>query len=336
LLYLNSYNAVDVAIPATDTIIKTSDGCIEDIPDRSRLMQGQTPQGFRLGTIRRAYEKSREAGNYNVSCDCGVVRTFLNEEKIGVVQGHSSNIKITNAEDIFLADKLFQIISDRRNFLHNDTYYSSGLKGKVIVVFGGSYGIGKEIGERCKEYGAKVYSLSRSGSGTHVESFSDVENALTLVNDQEGKIDFVINTAGILVKEPLNHMSQQRILELVNVNYIGAVNVAKASYRYLKSTNGQLVLFTSSSYTRGRAHYAIYSSSKAAIVNLSQAIAEEWHSDGVKVNCINPQRTNTPMRVKNFGAEPEESLLKASDVAIATINVMLENFTGQVIDVKLN
>jgi len=298
-------------------------------------MQGQTPQGFKLGVIREAYESAKKYKDYKVSCDCGVVRRFLPEEKIGVVLGHSSNIKITNAEDIFLADKLFQLASVKKNFLHNETYYANGLKGKVVVVFGGSYGIGGEIVEICKKYGANVYSLSRSKSSTYVESISDVEEALASVKAQESGIDFVINCAGLLSKEPLNHMSQRKILELINVNYVGAVNVAKTAFPYLKETKGQLVLFTSSSYTRGRANYAVYSSSKSAIVNLSQALAEEWYSDSVKVNCINPQRTNTPMRTRNFGAEPEGTLLKAFDVATATINVLLENFTGQVIDVNL-
>ncbi len=335
LSHLNHYNAVDVAIPATDTIIEVDDGYITAIPDRSRLMQGQTPQGFKLKTIREAYRLANLDENFKVSCDCGVVKKFLPNEKIGVVLGHSSNIKITNAEDIFLADKLFQLASENKNYLRNDDYYAQGLKSKVVVIFGGSYGIGEEIAKKCEGFGAKIYSLSRSVTGTHVESMSDVESALSSINDQEGRIDFVINCAGLLSKQPLNHMSQREILELINVNYVGTVNVAKAAFPYLKESRGQLVLFTSSSYTRGRANYAIYSSSKSAIVNLSQALAEEWTVDGIRVNCVNPQRTKTPMRTRNFGAEPEESLLKASDVASATINVLLEQFTGQVIDVKL-
>ena len=70
-----------------------------------------------------------------------------------------------------------------------------------------------------------------------------------------------------------------------------------------------LLNFTSSSYTRGRSYYALYSSSKAAIVNFTQAIAEEWTSDNIKVNCINPERTATPMRTSNFGVEPRDLLL---------------------------
>ena len=72
---------------------------------------------------------------------------------------------------------------------------------------------------------------------------------------------------------------------------------------------GSLLLFTSSSYTRGRGGYSLYSSAKAAVVNLTQALADEWAADGVRVNCVNPERTGTPMRTKAFGEEPAGSLL---------------------------
>ena len=128
----------------------------------------------------------------------------------------------------------------------------------------------------------------------------------------------------------------QTIYNAVSTNYMGTINVAMEAYAYLKESKGKLVFFTSSSYTRGRAFYSIYSSTKAAIVNFVQAIAQEWEPFGIAVNCINPERTKTPMRVKNFGTEPENTLLSAEKVAIATIQSLISEFTGQVIDVKRN
>ena len=65
------------------------------------------------------------------------------------------------------------------------------------------------------------------------------------------------------------------------------INVAKASIPYLKESKGSLQLYASSSYTRGRALYSTYSSTKAGIVNLAQALAEELAIDGIRVNVIN-------------------------------------------------
>ena len=117
---------------------------------------------------------------------------------------------------------------------------------------------------------------------------------------------------------------------------MGTVNVAVASYPYLKESKGKLLFFTSSSYTRGRAFYSIYSSTKAAIVNFVQAIAQEWEPFGISVNCINPERTKTPMRIHNFGVEPDDTLLPSEKVAEVTVQSLLSDFTGQVIDVKKN
>ncbi len=89
--------------------------------------------------------------------------------------------------------------------------------------------------------------------------------------------------------------------ESLRVNYLGPLHIARAAIGYLRESKGQLLLYTSSSYTRGRAGYSLYSSAKAATVNLTQALADEWADEGVRVNCINPERTATPMRTRAFG-----------------------------------
>ncbi|WP_269465070.1 hypothetical protein [Chania multitudinisentens] len=70
------------------------------------------------------------------------------------------------------------------------------------------------------------------------------------------------------------------------------------------------------------------------MVNLTQALADEWIVDNVKVNCINPERTATPMRVNNFGVEPADSLLDPKEVAIKSLKVLAMGGTGSVIDVR--
>jgi NAD(P)-dependent dehydrogenase (short-subunit alcohol dehydrogenase family) len=70
------------------------------------------------------------------------------------------------------------------------------------------------------------------------------------------------------------------------------------------------------------------------VVNLTQALADEWLGLGVRVNCINPERTATPMRTKAFGVEPPEDLLAAGEVARSSVDVLVSEITGQVIDVR--
>ncbi len=327
---LKQYEAIDVTVPAVDTIIEAEGDHIASIPDRSRLQRGQTPQAFRLSVIAEAYKRALNDPNFKVTDDCGVVVKYMPEVPVHLVAGEESNMKLTYKEDTFLLDKLFQL----RGSVAPESLDKSQLKDKVAIVFGGSYGIGKDVADELRQAGTHVHSFSRSLTGTDVGNRKDVARALKEVYDKEGHIDYVINTAGVLNKEPLCAMDYSIIQAAVQTNYMGTVNVAIEAYNYLKQTQGQLIFFTSSSYTRGRAFYSIYSSTKAAIVNFVQAVSQEWESVGIRVNCINPERTKTPMRVKNFGVEPDDTLLRSEVVADATVHCLLADYTGQVIDVK--
>lgn len=329
---LDTHNAVDVAIPCTDTIIQVDvNNFINDIPKRSFLKKGQTPQGFRYETIKEAYRIGLEDPSFVVSDDCGVVKKYLPKEKIAVVDGSVSNHKLTYKEDYFLIDKLFQLRSIAASRVDNLTQ----LKNKVICVFGGSYGIGKEIVEIANSYDAKVYQFSRSSNGVNVKDYCSVSGALDQVFLKEGRIDSIINCAAILKKIPLNSMSVDDMKDVVEVNLLGSLNVSKASFQFLKESKGSLLLFTSSSYTLGRKMYSVYSSTKCANVNLMQALSEEWYGHNIRVNCINPERTLTPMRVSNFGLEDPKTLLSPFDVANQALNCITSEMSGQVIDVKI-
>lgn len=332
---LNKFNAVDVAIESADTIIKIDEeDLITDIPDRSRLRRGQTPQAFKWSTIKKAYSIAADDDNFKATDDCGVVLKYIPNEKIFVVKGDDSNMKVTYPLDATIADKLFQLYTLTTGSFTDDER-SSYLTGKVVVVFGGSYGIGASIADEARKYGAAVSVFSRKLTGTDVANKEDVKKALSSVNDEHGKIDIVINTAGQLSIGELSSMDDEDIDNLAKVNYVGPIFIAKYSKPYLAKTGGQLLMFTSSSYTRGRASYSVYSSSKAGVVNLTQALAEEWADQGVSINCMNPERTATPMRQNAFGEEDRNSLLDASIVALASIDAIISNVTGQVFDVRL-
>jgi len=333
---LSHHNAIDVAIPATDTIIEIQNNIILNIPNRVNMMQGQTPQAFKLQTIKKAYEIAQKDIDFKPTDDCGIIKNYMPNEDIYIVNGSLENIKITHKQDISIADKIFQSKSSQNNYIHSDKFYNDNLSNKVIVVFGGSYGIGLDIDSIATKFGAKVESFSRSTTDTNIQSLSDIQRDLKYVHGKYGKIDYIVNTASILIKEPIEMMEYSKVLDTVNINYLGAINIAKESVQYLSETSGQLLNFTSSSYTRGRANYSLYSSSKAAIVNFTQALSEEFSiKDNIRVNCINPQRTLTPMRTSNFGIEDPKTLLTSEAVAYASINTLISNITGQIVDVKL-
>lgn len=332
---LQTHRAVDTAIPSADTVISVDavDGNISDVLPRHLLRRGQTPQSFRLSTIRAAYANAALDPDFSATDDCTVVLRYLPEVPVAVVPGHERNMKVTEPIDVYIADKLFQLTSADVPEPLDEEAYRAALAGRTMVVFGGSYGIGGDIAMLAESYGATVRTFSRSTTGTHVERRSDIVDAARTVLDETGRIDFVVNTAGMLPRGELTELTEETIYASTDVNYLAPVFVAQEFYPHLVATGGSLLLFTSSSYTRGRSGYSLYSSAKAAVVNLTQALADEW-AGTVRVNCINPERTGTPMRTKAFGEEPAGTLLSSEDVARQSLDVLLSAQTGHVIDIR--
>lgn len=336
---LADHEAVDTAIPSADTIVQVHAersgelDTIEEVLRRDLLRRGQTPQAFRLSVIRRAYEIAWQDENFTATDDCTVVLRYCPDVPIAVVDGHERNMKVTEPIDVYIADKLFQLASAETPTELTDDESREALAGKVMVVFGGSYGIGGDIAELARSFGATVHSFSRSSTGTHVDRREDVAAAAAKVMAESGRVDFVVNTAGVLPIGDLVETSEETIWAATEINYLAPIFIAQQFQPMLAESKGSLLLFTSSSYTRGRKGYSLYSSAKAATVNLTQALADEWAGE-VRVNCVNPERTGTPMRTKAFGEEPEGTLLSSMEVARRSLDVLVANMTGHVIDIR--
>lgn len=98
--------AVGVGVPASDTIFEVEGHTIVAIPDRARLWQAQTPQGFRLGTLRAAHEAATADPDFSPTDDCGVVARYLPDTPITVVRGTRENLKVTHPHDLAVAAAL--------------------------------------------------------------------------------------------------------------------------------------------------------------------------------------------------------------------------------------
>ena len=106
---LDSYEAVDVAVPATDTIIELSEnGSISRIPERRLLRNVQTPQCFRRGTISRAFERALQDKSFFPTDHGSIVYKYLPETPICVGDGDPTNIKITYPEDLAFAERVLR------------------------------------------------------------------------------------------------------------------------------------------------------------------------------------------------------------------------------------
>lgn len=98
---LSTYDAVGVAVPSTDTIVRVdgNDCIVESLP-RASLRNMQTPQGFRQRILRRAFDLGLQDPAFAPTDDCGVVRRYLPQVPVRIVEGEVTNIKITYPKDL--------------------------------------------------------------------------------------------------------------------------------------------------------------------------------------------------------------------------------------------
>lgn len=106
---LDKWLAVGVVVPAADTIVEVADGTFRRILPRDSLARCQTPQGFRLSVITRAYQLAEADPGFGAvpaTDDCGVVLRYLPDVPVGVVTGSERNLKITYSVDLAVAQAL--------------------------------------------------------------------------------------------------------------------------------------------------------------------------------------------------------------------------------------
>ena len=303
---LKKYYAVNTCIPSSDTIVhaKAFD-TIESIPSRTKYLRGQTPQSFHYPLIVEAHEKTT---HHNISDDCRLIIDL--KKPVHIVQGSENNIKITNEIDLFLAEKLMH--RKGKTFSQQG---SLSLQGKTFAITGGTGGIGSALTKLLKREKAHPMVLSRSSPFYPVD-LTDY-HATEILFKKLGAIDGLINCVGYLAVKPFHKLTSREIDHLIQTNLhslIYSCHVADIK------AGGHIINLSSSSFSRGRKFYALYSSTKAAIVNFTQGLAEE--RPDLHINAIIPQRTATPMRMANFPDEAPSTLLSPAEVAQEILSLL--------------
>ena len=103
---LTEHDAAGVAVPASDTMVVTSNGVMRSMPRRETLHRCQTPQCFRLSVISRAHELAAADPGFSPTDDCGVVMRYLPGVPVHIVPGSERNIKVTYPQDLTVAEAL--------------------------------------------------------------------------------------------------------------------------------------------------------------------------------------------------------------------------------------
>jgi 2-C-methyl-D-erythritol 4-phosphate cytidylyltransferase len=324
-------DGTDTVIPSADTLVVVDGDAVVEIPERARFRRGQTPQTFRLSVLAQAYEAAARAGDLQATDDCTLVLRHVPGVRIVAVEGDEVNLKITTRTDMVLADRMIQMRT--LSAADADPQPTRSLAGAKVYVVGGTNGIGKAIADAATAGGARVIVDGRR-TGLDVRDYAGVEGRMAAAAAELGGLDHVVCSAGVMRVGASVETSPDELAEVIDVNVTGTLNVARAAHPYLRENRGSFTVFASSSFTLGRPNYVAYSSSKAAVVNIAQGLAEEWSADGIRVNAVSPERTDTPMRRAAFPSESRLGMLQPADVAAATLRLVLSDLTGQVLDVR--
>jgi NAD(P)-dependent dehydrogenase (short-subunit alcohol dehydrogenase family) len=189
------------------------------------------------------------------------------------------------------------------------------LQGKVAVVTGGAQGIGRAIAlglgregakvvvadvqsDKAKSVAAEVEALRTDGLGmeTNVANESSVKQMASETFSRFGRVDILINDAGIYLKAPVVEISEENWDRTINVNLGGNFFCCRAFIPFMrKQKSGRIISVASGIAHYGAKEFAPYAASKAAIIGFVKSLAREVGHDGITVNALCPGAANTAM-----------------------------------------
>ncbi len=190
------------------------------------------------------------------------------------------------------------------------------LDGKVALVTGAGKGIGNKTVERFAEEGAIVYATDiKEGCldafsceigdkyGTKifplyfdVTNETDSKNAILRIKKEQGRIDVLVNNAGIMKDSLIGMIGRQLLDEVFNINVFAVINMIQLVNKLMiKQKAGSIINISSSVGIDGSAGQLVYSASKGAVASLTKAAAKELAPNGIRVNAVAPGLINTDL-----------------------------------------
>ncbi len=240
------------------------------------------------------------------------------------------------------------------------------LDGKVAVVTGGFRGLGRAMAVSLGKSGAHVIAadvlpedvgqetqrlVTDTGAKCDllrldVTNADAVEDAMRDLHKRLGRVDIVINNAGIARDNLLLRVSDDDIQKTFAVNVVGAINCARSAIKIMmRARTGRIINLASVVAEMGNPGQTVYSASKAALIGLTKTLAREYASRGITVNAVAPGFIDTDM-TKNLPADAKKFMLEQiplgrmgqpEDVAAAVLFLCSDEasyVTGQVLRVN--
>ena len=205
---------------------------------------------------------------------------------------------------------------------------------RVVLITGGAGGMGRATATRFLDDGETVYLAdideaalaeaaadNRSGGGGRLETLpadvrlvADCERIVDVVVEAAGRLDVLVNAAGVWVEGRSDSMTEEAWDRTVDVNLKGTFFCCRYAIPALERTEGCIVNISSDAGVHGTAGNAIYDASKAGVNNLTRSLALELAPRGIRVNAICPTDVDTPMlagQARDYGGDDPQGYLDA-------------------------
>lgn len=200
------------------------------------------------------------------------------------------------------------------------------LSGRIAIVTGGNRGIGFAIAKGLASVGATVVIANRTAAEgqkaaealkkeglnavaipTDVSSKSSVGELVSSVVNDFGRIDILINDAGIQINKPAEEISEEELDYMMNTNLKGLFFCCQlAGKEMIKRKKGKIINISSIVSQIARPGRSIYATTKAGVSHLTRSLAFEWAKYNINVNAIGPGLTITDINRKYFAEHPDE------------------------------
>ena len=206
------------------------------------------------------------------------------------------------------------------------------LENKVAVITGGAQGIGRTValgmardgarvvvadlqGEKAKSVARQLQTLGAEAIAVEVDVASEasVKNLAEQTFNRFGRVDILVNDAGVYLKSPVVAKSEEDWDKTINVNLGGNFLCVRAFVPAMrKQKSGRIISLASSIANTGAREFADYAASKAGIIGFVKALARELGPDGITVNAICPGSANTSMPRSHRSEEDVMARLRAT------------------------
>jgi 3-oxoacyl-[acyl-carrier protein] reductase len=230
------------------------------------------------------------------------------------------------------------------------------LSDKVVVLNGASSEIGVAIARELLENGAVVlgtYNKHKTRVANLVKTYgskrficsrvdflskewlSEIGNIISRVKTEFGRIDILINVSGIWLVKPFLYEEREEIEAIWRINYWAPYYFMQKSIPHMMQNGGHIINIASTSGTKGMGQQVTYAATKAALINLTQSVAEEFAPRAIRVNAISPGPTDTAALSRYFDESMKKLLIKhiplnklcqPSDVANATLGILANEY----------